>query len=155
MPAPATLARLLQLAEIAPSDTVLAIGATTGYAVAVLAGMAAEVVGVEFDAGLVAGGAARLAAASLANCSLVAGPVARLGAGRFDVVLVEGALDTVPADYLAALGEGGRLVAVIGTGGVSVAHVFVKADGKVTARADFDAALPALFAPSGDEPFRF
>lgn len=150
MPAPATLAKLLQLATIAETDSVLDIGATTGYGPAVIAGLAAEVVGFEPDANLAA--RARLSAA---NSSMVSGSVAQLGAARFDVVLVEGALEAVPAEYFAALREGGRLVAVIGTGGIGVAHVFVKADGTVTARAEFDAALPPLFPPSGEPPFRF
>ncbi len=153
MPAPATLAKLLQLAVITETDSVLDIGATTGYGTMVIAGLAAEVVGYEPDADLAAG--SWLAGASPANCRMVSGSVAQLGATRFDVVIVEGALEAVPAEYFAALKEGGRLVAVIGQGGIGVAHVFVKADGKVTARAEFDAALPPLFPPSGEPPFRF
>ena len=156
MPAPAVLARLLQLAAIAETDSVLDIGASTGYGVAVIAGLAAEVVGLEPDAALAAAGAGlQHAGGLLANCRLISGPVAALGAERFDVVIVEGALEEVREDYLAALREGGRLVAVIGTGGLGVAHVFVKAEGKVTARSEFDAALPPLFPPAGEPAFRF
>ena len=45
MMAPATLAKLLQLAEITKDDAVLDVGAATGYSTAVIAGLAASVVG--------------------------------------------------------------------------------------------------------------
>src|SRR5690606_38684062 len=39
MAAPATLGKLLRVAEITPADTVLDIGAATGYSTAVIAGL--------------------------------------------------------------------------------------------------------------------
>lgn len=156
MAAPETLARLLQLADIAATDSVLDIGATTGYSTAVLAGLAASVVGLEADAGLAAQATANLAAIAVTNATIVSGPVSQLGKARFDAIIVEGSLDTVPQEFIAALKEGGRLVALMAAGGVGVANVFVKTAGKVTARTEFNAFLPPLFAKAAaDEAFIF
>lgn len=155
MAAPVTLGKLLKLADITPTDTVLDIGAATGYSTAVIAGLAAAVTGLEPDAGLAATASANLAALGLANASVIAGGIERLGKARFDVIMVQGALDSVPDAFTAALADGGRLVALIRTGAVSVAHVFVRSGGQVTARAEFNAVLPPLFAPQRDEEFVF
>lgn len=155
MPAPATLAKLLQLAEITAEEAVLDIGAGTGYATAIIAGLAGSVIGLEQDAALAAAAATNLAALDIASASVVSGDIAQFGAERFDVILAQGALDSVPDSFIVALKEGGRLVALLRTGAVSTAHVFVKAGGKFTARAEFNAFLPPLHAKAGHEEFVF
>lgn len=152
MAAPATLARLLALAEITPTDIVLDLGAATGYSTAVIAGLAASVTGLEADPGLAAAARANLAALGVANASIVPGDISAIGGARFDVIVVEGALDAVPDALIEALAEGGRLVALIRAGAVGLANRFVRTGREVTARADFNAVLPPLFtARSGDE----
>lgn len=151
MAAPVTLAKLIKLAEITENDTVLDIGAATGYSTAIIAGLADAVTGLEQDAALAATGAANLAALGLGNARMVAGDIDQLGSARFDVVIVEGALESVPPEFLAALHAGGRLVALIRTGAVSVAHLFVKSDRGVTARAEFNAFLPPLVQRPSEE----
>lgn len=145
MMAPATLAKLLQLAEITRDDAVLDVGAATGYGTAVMAGLAGSVVGLEAESDLAATAAATLKDLGIANATMVAGDVAALGRGaRFDVIIVQGALDSVPDAMLAALNDGGRLVALIRSGGVAVANVFVRTGKDIAARGEFNATLPAL-----------
>jgi protein-L-isoaspartate(D-aspartate) O-methyltransferase len=151
MAAPATLAKLIKLAEITSDDTVLDIGAATGYSTAVIAGLAASVTGLEQDAALAATAATNLAALGLANARIVAGDIDQVGLARFDAIIVEGALDSVPDAFLAALNEGGRLVALLRNGAVSVANVFVKSGRGVTARAEFNAFLPPLVQRPNEE----
>src|SRR3546814_13287049 len=55
---PMVLARLLQLAQVGPEDLVLDIGSTTGYSAAVLARLAAAVVGLDCDGAAPAGATA-------------------------------------------------------------------------------------------------
>jgi protein-L-isoaspartate(D-aspartate) O-methyltransferase len=155
MPAPATLGKLLQLAEIAADDTVLDIGASTGYASAVIAGMARSVIALEQDPVLAAAAADNFIAVKLANASAVTGDVAQFGAQCFDVILVQGSLASVPEGFAAALKHGGRLVALVSTGAVNTAHVFVNEGGKLTARAGFNAFLPPLRARAEFEEFVF
>jgi protein-L-isoaspartate(D-aspartate) O-methyltransferase len=153
--APATLAKLLQLAEIGPEDAVLDIGAATGYGTAVMAGLAGSVVGLEADADLAATATDNLRDLGIANASIVAGDITRIGRDKFDVIVVEGSLDSVPDAMLAALNDGGRLVALIRDGGVSVANVFVKTGKSITARGEFNASLPPLDMAQPEVEFVF
>lgn len=155
MPAPATLAKLLHLAAIASTDTVLDLGAGSGYATAILAGLATSVIGLEPDAALAAVANANLAALGLANASVVSGEIGQFGASRFDAIIAQGMLESVPDIYFSSLKEGGRLIALIRKGPIGVANVFVKAGGRVTARAEFSAFLPPLFGAARDEVFVF
>ena len=155
MPPPALLAKLIQLAEITDDDSVLDIGAGTGYATAVIAGLAASVVGLESDAALAAAANANLEQLAIANASVVAGDSAALGKAQFDVILVQGTLEAIPPQFLALLADGGRMVVVLRQSGMSVANVLVRAGKDVTARAEFDAVLPPLFAGRRDEEFVF
>jgi protein-L-isoaspartate(D-aspartate) O-methyltransferase len=155
MPAPATFARLLQLAGIGEDDAVLDVGAATGYSTAIIAGLAASVVGLEADPQLAAAAAANLRTLGLDNAGAVAGGIAGLADGQFDVILAQGMLDTMPAALVAALNEGGRLVALLRHGPVGIASVFTKAGGKVAARAEFNAQLPPLYGVQREVEFVF
>lgn len=141
---PATLARLLQAASVAPTDHVLDVGCGLGYAAAVLARLAASVVALEEDAALAAG--ARKQLGDLANVEVVEGRLEEGHKARapYDLILVEGAVEVVPEALLGQLGEGGRLVAVVGYGRAASATVFTKADGDVGDRPAFDADVPPL-----------
>ena len=152
MAAPATLGRMLQLAQITDTESVLDIGAATGYSTAVIAGLAGTVVGLEWDAALAATAQANLLELGITNARIVAGDIAAVGRAQFDVILAQGSLDSVPEAFFATLRDGGRLVALIRTGSVAVAHVFVKSGSDIAARGEFNAMMPPLFlAPSGAE----
>ncbi len=153
MPAPATFAKLLQLADIAASDRVLDLGAGAGYSTAVIAGLCDSVLGIEEDAQLAAAAVENLSALGLANAAMRAGTAADVAGQCYDVIMVEGAVDSVPEALFALLEEEGRLVALVRETGVAVAHVFVKSGGSVAARAEFNATLPPLYA--GPRPVEF
>ena len=153
MPAPATFAKLLQLADIAATDRVLDLGAGAGYSTAVIAGLCDSVLGIEEDAQLAAAAVENLSALGLANAAMRAGTAADVAGQCYDVIMVEGAVDSVPEALFALLEEEGRLVALVREKGVAVAHVFVKSGGSVAARAEFNATLPPLYA--GQRPVEF
>ncbi|KQN81870.1 protein-L-isoaspartate O-methyltransferase family protein [Sphingomonas sp. Leaf62] len=105
---PLITGRLLVAADIRPTDRVLLIGAAMGYAAAVLARLAASVVALEEDAGLV--GSAREAIAD-AKVTLVEGPL-KAGwaeAAPYDVIIIDGAVEAVPDALADQLAPGGRL----------------------------------------------
>ena len=141
---PRSFAKLAQLAQIKAEDRVLDVGCGTGYSAAVLARLAAEVVALEQDADLV-----RIASELLANVvgkvELVQGGLIEgvKGHAPFDVIFVNGAIEQVPETLLGQLAEGGRLVAVI-KDGQSRAWLFLKQNGQVGKRPDFDADVPLL-----------
>eukprot|EP01037_Dinobryon_pediforme_P033465 gene33465-38908_t len=73
---PSPFAKLVQLAEVASTDRVLVVGSGSGYSVAVLAHLAASVVGLEADPALVASSQAALSTLNLPNARIAAGALA-------------------------------------------------------------------------------
>jgi protein-L-isoaspartate(D-aspartate) O-methyltransferase len=99
---------LLTQAQIAPEDAVLVIGAAGGYTVAVVAKLAARVVGVEADGVLAS--AARVA---LGGTAVVVEAPFAAGApdlGPYDVLVVDGAVEALPDTLAEQLKVGGRVV---------------------------------------------
>jgi protein-L-isoaspartate(D-aspartate) O-methyltransferase len=119
----------------------------------VLAALAARVVAIDDQADLVALARENLAALSVANATVIETPVAGGAPAEapFDVIVVEGLVDAAPAALFGQLADGGRLVVLIRGGATAVANLFVKSGNDVAGRAEFNANLPALNAPAGDE----
>jgi protein-L-isoaspartate(D-aspartate) O-methyltransferase len=143
---PRIFAKLAQLAEIAPTDKILDVGCTTGYSTVVLARIAAKVIGLEQDADLVRIASDMVPATGAANATVVQGSLAegyRAGA-PFDVIFVNGAIESAPEVLLSQLADGGRLVAVLQSGELSRAHLFLRQHGRVGSRVAFDAWAPLL-----------
>lgn len=107
---PLATARLLNQAEVLPTDRVLLIGAAGGYTAAVLATMATSVVALEEDAALVA--LAKPVLSSHANVTLVEGALAagHAEAGPYDLIVIDGAVEDLPEAIVASLAPNGRLV---------------------------------------------
>lgn len=146
MASPADFARLVQLAEIGSQDVVLDVACGTGYSTAVLSLLANAVVALESDEVLAGRANDILSDLDIGNAAAVSGPIEN-GVAReapFDVIILEGAVDVVPAALLEQLRDGGRLVAVIGTGNAAVAHLYVKTGKDVAPLPSFNASLPLL-----------
>lgn len=144
---PLVLARLLQVAEVTPSDAVLDIGCATGYSTAVIARIAGSVVGVESDARLVAEANQRLGELGMDNAAVVQGELTRGYAKQapYNVIVLNGAIGGVPREIADQLVEGGRLVAVVrDDGGIGRATLMARAGGTLSSRIIFDAATPDL-----------
>ena len=143
---PSPLAKLLQFAEIAKSDSVLEIGSGTGYGAALLAHIATQVVALESDDALAATAKDTLTSLGLSTVTVVTGP---LEAGYpklapFDVIFIHGAVETVPPALLDQLKDGGRLVAVVGYGNASRAKLFLREGARTSERLGFNTAVKAL-----------
>src|SRR5215831_14786697 len=74
---PMVLAKLFQIAGVGAKDHVLDVGCATGYSTALLSRIAASVVGLEEDAGLVRKATEALEAAGIDNAKIVTGPLVR------------------------------------------------------------------------------
>ena len=96
---PAAFAKLIQLAEIQHADSILDVGAGTGYSTAVLARLGAEVTGLESDPALVSAAHELLANTIVGTGSVVQGPLdgSSLTGKAYDVIVeeVETARETV------------------------------------------------------------
>jgi protein-L-isoaspartate(D-aspartate) O-methyltransferase len=142
---PTAFARLIQLAEIKPSDVVLDIGSASGYSAAVLSKVAATVVAIESDPELFAQAGSLLSGLSIDNVALVKGTLdAGCAAhGPYNVIVIEGAVGAFPSELTAQLAEGGRLVAV--TAGEPGRATLIQRFGTVfSRRIAFDATVAAL-----------
>ncbi len=144
---PAVFARLLQAAAIEPDDVVLDIGCATGYSTAVLARLAATVVAVESDPGLVKAAGDLLADLDADNAAVVRGALEKGYARQapYAAIVLGGAIDEVPPMIADQLAEGGHLVAVV-TGGspAGVGVLMLRARGALSRRILFDASAPPL-----------
>jgi len=150
---PAPFAKLVQLAAIEHTDQVLDVGCATGYSTAVLAKLAAHVVGIDSDAKLATEARRRLADLGVSNATIANGTLTGAGKadGPYDVIVIEGTVPEVPDDLFDQLKPDGRLVAVIAEKGrVPVARLYAKSGKGLASRADFDARLPPLLTPPAD-----
>ena len=143
---PATLARLVQAAEIAPTDYVLVIGPATGYSAAVIAGLATSVIALESDEELAGEASTTLMDLGIGNVAVVTGPLEAgyPSEGPYDVIFLDGAVEAVPDALFAQLKEDGRLVAIVGHGRASPAMVFTRTDDDIGSRPVFDAFAPPM-----------
>lgn len=146
MTRPAVLARLLQLAQIGSDEVVLLVGAGLGYSAAVIGKLASSVIALECDEGLSAEASDRLEAASAENVVVVTGPLEKgyVSEAPFDVVFVDGAIETRPDELLDQLKVGGRLIAVNGEGLAGRSVVHNRNAGGFSSRAAFNAAAALL-----------
>ena len=133
-----TLAKLLDALDIQPDESVLDIGCAYGYSTAVIARMAGSVVGVEEDAAMAA------AATQALGAKVVTGPLAAGAAGPFDVVIIEGGVEEIPAAIADQIKDGGRIAAVFMQGALGTARIGFKAEGRITWRFAFNATAPVL-----------
>jgi protein-L-isoaspartate(D-aspartate) O-methyltransferase len=142
---PRAFAKLVQLADIKPTDKILDIGTATGYSAAILGKLGRSVIALEQDADLVRAAQDLLRAS--ANVTLVQGSLVEGSKPNapFNVILINGAVESVPESLTCQLAEGGRLVAVVQSEGrPGKAHLYVREQGRVAGRPDFDAQVPLL-----------
>jgi len=116
--APATFARMVEAAEIKKTDVALLIGSGSGYSAAVLSLLASSVMAIECDERLVEFSTQALGENGFDNVAVMQ---RNLEAGcdkeaPFDVILVEGAVHSIPESLIEQLAENGRLVAIVGSG---------------------------------------
>jgi protein-L-isoaspartate(D-aspartate) O-methyltransferase len=143
---PMVLARLIQAAGVTAADRVLDVACGTGYSSAVLARLAQSVTALEEAADLAREAAASLKELGTENVTTVVGAIeAGWPAGApYDAILVNGAVEIDPEALLGQLKEGGRLVAVVGSGPNGKAMLYQRVAGEISARPVFDAAAPVL-----------
>jgi protein-L-isoaspartate(D-aspartate) O-methyltransferase len=113
---PKVEARIVQELALQPHETVYEVGTGSGYLTALLARRSRHVTSAEIHASLKARAGAALAAAGIANVTLLAGDSAArpLAEGAYDAIVITGSLPLVPRAFLDRLAPGGRLFAVIG-----------------------------------------
>lgn len=152
-----TFAKMLEQTGVGPEDLVLDLAAGGGYSSAVLSHLCAAVVAIESAPTLVKSAGDALSALEIDNVVLTEGPPAEGDAahGPFDVIFINGAVETIPDALLDQLKIGGRLVAIFVDGAVGQCRVMVRSETTCSSRYAFDAWAPVLSGFEKKETFAF
>ena len=160
MLSPKLEARLLQEAGVQSHESVLEIGAGSGYMAALLAHHAKQVVTVEIEPELKALAEKNLASYGVGNVNVLQGDGARgwtgSGSQTFDVIMISGSLPAMPEAFLHQLSLGGRILAVIGEAPVMSACMITRVsdDAWDTVKL-FETSIKALRNAEKPSAFRF
>jgi protein-L-isoaspartate(D-aspartate) O-methyltransferase len=143
---PMVLARLIQAANPASADRVLVIGAGTGYSAAVLSRLAAQVTALEENESLFDQARSVLSSLGSHNINVIHGYLAdgAPDSAPYDVVLIDGGVETVPDRLCTQLSSRGRLLAIEVTGPAGKAKLLQPVNGRFSGRELFDAYAPVL-----------
>src|SRR5690349_11294725 len=144
---PMIFARLVQEANPVPADNALIVGSATGYSAAVLAPLVKSVTALESDPALAARGREQFARLIVIGATQVEGPLTQgwVRGSPYSLILLEGSAETIPQALFDQLADGGRLMAVISSGGgVGRAVLHTKRADVLSHRPLFDAAINPL-----------
>lgn len=159
MPSPMLLARLIEAAEVEPTDHILDIGCGTGYSSAILGCMGDTVTGLEQDKTMAMTGVHLLGQLGITNTHIIHQGDWRQGYGRsapYDVILIGAAVPSLPEKLLSQLAEGGRLVGIVANGRrtATVTKITHKGGWRETCRL-FDTSIPSLPSSGSQKGFSF
>jgi protein-L-isoaspartate(D-aspartate) O-methyltransferase len=145
---PAALGRLLSEAAPRPGERALVVGSGTGYSAAVLREIGLEVVALESDEGLAQ-------AASAAGVETVIGdlPSGRAKDAPYDLILIDGAVEEIPAALGKQVAPHGRLAGAIEDRGVTRLVIGRCANGAIGLRTIADSDVEPL--PGFERPRAF
>ena len=112
MPEAWLVARMMEALDLSQGHRVLEVGSGSGYATAILARLAGEVVSCEIFEPLAVECAARLSRLGLAHVKVLHGDVLDLmpDLGLFDRILVHGVIEGTPPCLMDSLAEGGVIL---------------------------------------------
>lgn len=156
MLAPRLEARMLQDLAIQPHETVLEIGAGSGYMAALMAQRAHRVVSLELVPELASMARTNLRNAGIQNAEVRQGDGAAPSPaeGQYDVIVLSGSVTEVPQSLLDLLKVGGRLAGIVGDEPVMRATFVTRVSAtEFTTRKPWDCNAPRL--QNFPEPSRF
>lgn len=142
---PRTLAKMLDALDINEEELVLDLGAGLGYSSAVIARMAQAVIAVEQDEAM-SGEATALLVDVADNVVVESGALTEGAAqhGPYDVIIVQGGVETLPDAIIEQLKDGGRVAAVFMDGPLGAVRIGYKLNGHMNWREVFNASAPVV-----------
>ena len=151
MLSPKVEARVLQDLNIHKHEKVLEIGTGSGYMAALLAHRAQRVISLEIVPELAASARENLQKAGIYNAEVRVADGSKESSahlsveGPFDVIVLSGSVEKIPAELLALLKPGGRLSAFVGEEPMMRATFVTKsADGSLVTTQPWDTVAPRL-----------
>jgi protein-L-isoaspartate(D-aspartate) O-methyltransferase len=157
---PLVFARMIEVAKLSPADEVLNLGDVTGYASAILSGIAGKVVTPEQKPGWLKAAQAQWSAMGRGNIVVDTGDVFKgcPAHAPYTLIVINGAVAQVPETLLAQLKNGGRLVGVVKAQDTRTGELtLIEKDGEgvYSSRAIFDASVPYLPGCEPPQTFKF
>jgi len=158
MLAPRVEARLLQELQLQRHESVLEIGAGSGFMAALLAHRSRQVVSLEISQTLTHMAQDNLRRAGVMNAVVrcADGSAGQGGEAPFDAIVLSGSVAAVPQLLLDQLKVGGRLIGIVGDEPVMRARLVRRADASSWSQTDlFDTVAPRLHGFPESERFSF
>lgn len=143
---PRNQGKMLDALDVQPDEMVLDLGCGLGYSAAVLAHLSEAVVAVEEVESLASEAQGILGEQGVDNVAVIEGQLAEGSAkhGPYDVIVIEGGVETIPAALIDQLKDGGRIAAIFMDGPLGECRIGHKLDGKMNWRMAFNATAPVL-----------
>jgi protein-L-isoaspartate(D-aspartate) O-methyltransferase len=143
---PRTMGKLLDAVNIGPGELVLDIGCGLGYSTALIGRLAEAVIGIEEDADMAAAATKTLSDQSIDNAVVSEAPLAEgdPAHGPYDVIVIEGGIESFPEALIGQLKEGGRVGAIRMSGRVGRMELGIRRGDHIAWRPVFDATAPVL-----------
>ncbi|TAK90606.1 MAG: protein-L-isoaspartate O-methyltransferase [Burkholderiaceae bacterium] len=155
--APKLEARILQELALQPHESVLEVGAGSGYLAALLAYQADHVTTYEIKPALQTLAQQNLARAEIKNVTVVAGDGLQThDETQYDAIVLSGSLPELPQQMLQRLRVGGRLLSFIGTAPVLSAQLTTRTSAeKFATRKLFETYVKPLVGAEQFSHFKF
>ena len=150
---PGMEARMLQALDVQPGELVLELGTGCAYMTALLADLSGNVISLDTTDSVQPGIRENLANVQFETGSVLDGWQDK---GNFDVIVLNGSLQSIPAGLLDKLNAGGRLFAVVGEQPVMSATLVTR--NKDRSRVEevlFETSLPRLVSAEQKDIFNF
>ncbi len=141
---PLVAGSMLMAAGLRGDDAVLLVGVGSGYLAQLIAPRVASLCAVEPSAGLVVQARSNLTASG--NVQVVDGPLEQghPKSAPYSLIIIDGAVSTLPEALVAQLADGGRVVTGMFDGAVSRLAIGYKSGGSVVLRAISDMEIAPL-----------
>ena len=160
---PLILAKLLEIAQIQPTDKVLELGTATGYSTRVLAELSAHIVSIESDVLLHQEAKKNLSETLKEKVILLAGASVEgcIDQAPFDIIFINGIIDFIPKFLFEQLKNKGHLVCIMRTHQYfpdqifGQARVYRKTDETIEWQDMFETTAPYMPSFKTEEHFQF
>lgn len=150
---PGMEARMLQALDVQPGESVLELGTGCAYMTALLADLSGNVISLDTTDSVQPGIRENLENVEFETGSVLDGWQNK---GSFDVIVLNGSVQSIPANLLEKLNVGGRLFAVVGDQPVMSATLITRdTERSKVEEVLFETSLPRLVAAEQKDIFNF
>ena len=156
------MARLIQALALQSFESVMIIGAATGYSAALISSMVDSVIAIETRENMVQKAQENVASLGIGNVAVIKGRLqdGYPSASPYDAIFIEGAVEAMPQALFDQLGKTGRLAAILrpcdeGGMGVGDACIWHKTGADISCLPLFNAQTPVMDEFKAKPKFNF